>query len=68
MGNIDSLQRKDKNGSSLNTLGYTYQDSGSQLLGVTDAGSQNITGDFTYDGNGNMTSDISIVAKNGSRN
>jgi len=57
MGNIDSLQRKDKNGNSLNTLGYTYQDSGNQLLSVNDAGSQNISGSFTYDGNGNMTSD-----------
>jgi len=57
MGNIDTLQRKDKNGNLLNNLTYTYQSNGNQLLSVNDMGSQNITGTYTYDGNGNMTSD-----------
>ena len=57
MGNIDSLQRKDKNGNLLNKLTYTYQTLGNQLDSISDFGSQNISGIFTYDGNGNMTSD-----------
>jgi len=57
MGNIDSLQRRDKSGNLLNKLAYTYQMQSNQLLSVSDAGSQNISGTFTYDGNGNMTSD-----------
>jgi len=57
MGNIDSLQRKDKSGNILNKLKYTYQAQGNQLDTIHDTGSQNITGTFSYDGNGNMTSD-----------
>jgi len=57
MGNIQGLQRKDKTGSLINNLTYTYQPLGNQLANISDAGSQNITGTFTYDGNGNMTSD-----------
>jgi RHS repeat-associated protein len=57
MGNIDTLQRKDKSGNLLNNLTYTYQSQGNQLLSVSDAGTQNITGTYTYDGNGNMISD-----------
>ncbi len=55
MGNIDTLLRKDKAGNLLNKLIYTYQ--GNQLVSVSDAGTQNITGTYTYDGNGNMVSD-----------
>ncbi len=57
MGNIDSLKRKDKAGTYLNNLKYNYQPVGNQLISVSDAGSENISGTFTYDGNGNMTSD-----------
>jgi RHS repeat-associated protein len=57
MGNIDTLQRRDKNGNLLNSLTYNYPSMSNQLQSITDGGAQNISGTFTYDGNGNMTSD-----------
>ncbi len=56
LGNIDTLQRRDKNGNLLNNLAYNYSN-GNQISSISDVGSQNIGGTFTYDGNGNMTSD-----------
>lgn len=57
MGNIDSLSRKDRAGNYINKLKYTYQADGNQLASISDSGSEHINGTFTYDGNGNMTSD-----------
>ena len=57
MGNIDSLVRKDKSGNVINRLSYKYASNGNKLAGVTDMGTEGFTSSYTYDGNGNMTSD-----------
>lgn len=58
MGNITSLERKDKDGNDLNDLVYFYDTpSGNVLTEVDDGGTENRSGTFTYDGNGNMTAD-----------
>jgi len=57
MGNIFGLQRKDKTGSLINNIEYTYGTLGNRVTSVSDAGSQSVTGTFTYDGNGNMITD-----------
>lgn len=62
-GNIKSLSRKGKNGDNMDNLTYSYV--GNQLTKVTDGGNAegfdngfSSTGiDYTYDANGNMTSD-----------
>ncbi len=63
-GNIMALTRKDKTGTDLDALTYTY--AGNQLLHVTDAGNEsegfrdgtNPGDDYQYDNNGNMTEDL----------
>gem|GEM_PF-2659705 len=57
MGNIDSLVRKDKSGNVINRLSYKYASNGNKLAGVRDMGTEGFTSSYTYDGNGNMTSD-----------
>ncbi|MEQ9403976.1 MAG: DUF6443 domain-containing protein [Cyclobacteriaceae bacterium] len=63
-GNIKALTRRAENGGAyMDNLTYTYK--GNQLLSVTDAGDDNegfkdgntSGNDYTYDANGNMTSD-----------
>ena len=49
MGNIQSLKRKDKSGTALNTLSYAYLNSGNRLSGVIDGGSEAATSNYTYD-------------------
>jgi RHS repeat-associated protein len=57
MGNILGLVRKDKSSTAINNLTYHYPVAENQLTSITDAGTQNITGTFTYDSNGNMLTD-----------
>jgi RHS repeat-associated protein len=57
MGNILGLVRKDKSSTAINDLTYHYPVAENQLTSISDAGSQNITGTFTYDDNGNMLTD-----------
>lgn len=64
-GNITQLQRNDRRTSGwMDNLGYTY--AGNKLLRVTDSGDDylgfvdgtNTGDDYTYDANGNMTTDL----------
>ncbi len=67
-GNINALTRKGATGANMDLLGYTYGTGtaqGNQLLKVGDTGDKttgfvdgaNTTNDYTYDANGNMTTD-----------
>ncbi|MFD2872654.1 RHS repeat-associated core domain-containing protein [Mucilaginibacter ximonensis] len=57
MGNINRLDRSDKNGFALNSLFYTYGTYGNQLTSIYDNVLHPVMGTFSYDGNGNMTAD-----------
>jgi YD repeat-containing protein len=55
-GNISSMQRNGANGNALDNFSYTYQSGNNRLASITNA-VNSTTYNYTYDGNGNVTSD-----------